>query len=65
MTKTDGEDGTHNTVFSVDDVRVFLPSVSSQQRFGGWDLASRKMIGSAEECNGLYILGTSIFLSFN
>ncbi|KAF7807587.1 uncharacterized protein G2W53_039748 [Senna tora] len=36
MTKTDGEDGTHNTIFSVDDVRVFVPSVSSQQRFGGW-----------------------------
>ncbi|KAF7825205.1 Retrovirus-related Pol polyprotein from transposon TNT 1-94 [Senna tora] len=28
------------------------------------DLASGKMIGSAEECNGLYLLGPTIFLAF-
>ncbi|KAF7807556.1 uncharacterized protein G2W53_039717 [Senna tora] len=46
MTKTDGEDGTHNTVSSVDDVRVFVPSVSSQQRLedgeDGWVLALQR-----------------------
>ncbi|KAF7812462.1 Retrovirus-related Pol polyprotein from transposon TNT 1-94 [Senna tora] len=28
-------------------------------------LASGKMIGNAEECNGLYLLGSSIFSNFN
>ncbi|KAF7839520.1 uncharacterized protein G2W53_008002 [Senna tora] len=29
------------------------------------DLASGKMIGSAEECNGLYLLGPTIFPAFH
>ncbi|KAF7809362.1 Retrovirus-related Pol polyprotein from transposon TNT 1-94 [Senna tora] len=29
------------------------------------DLASGKMIGNAKECNGLYLLGSSIFPNFN
>ncbi|KAF7827249.1 Retrovirus-related Pol polyprotein from transposon TNT 1-94 [Senna tora] len=32
---------------------------------GTMDLASRKMIGSAEECNGLYLLGPTIFPAFH
>ncbi|KAF7800456.1 uncharacterized protein G2W53_045130 [Senna tora] len=53
-----------STVDSQDQIEFLSSGTPSAGHIANQDLASGKMIGSAEECNGFYLLGPTIFPRF-